>query len=129
MTTAIDDFLSAIEAGTMDRSNVFTEEVLLDATVPDWRFQLRGADGVRAQLGRWYANPATFEALDRVEIPGGELVEFELSWTEAGLPFACHQVHRIRVDGDRVAGVTVFCGGRWSAARLAEMEEAARVAG
>jgi hypothetical protein len=33
-------------------------------------------------------------------------------------------VHLLTVDGDRLSRDTVFCGGRWSADLLAEMEAA-----
>ena len=41
-----------------------------------------------------------------------------------GVRHAAHQVHLLTVDGDRITRDTVFCGGRWPAALLAEMEAA-----
>lgn len=127
--TAIDSFLIAVEAATVGDLDVFADEVVLDATVPNWRMRQTGVGTVRRQLASWFADPGHFEALERTPLPDGELVEFELTWLEGGLPFACHQVHRLRVEGDRIVSDTVFCGGRWPAALLAQMEEASRVAG
>ena len=126
--TAIDSFLAAVEAGSIDDVDVFADGIVLDATVPNWRFQLQGAEKVRRQLASWFADAGHFESIERVPLPDGELVQFELSWLEHGMPFACHQTHRLRVDGDRIVGVTLFCGGRWPANLLAQMEEASRVA-
>jgi hypothetical protein len=126
-TTAIDRFLASVCDPSAPTEDVFSDDVTLDATVPDWRFTVRGADAVRAQFGRWYADPAAFESLERTPIPGGELVRFLLTWTEDGVPYAAHQAHVIAVDGDRIRADVLWCGGRWSASLLAEMEDAERV--
>jgi len=126
--TAIDAFLEAIETGTAPPLELFAEDVLLDATVPNWRFRLVGAARVAGQFETWFRFPAHFDVVERTPLPGGELIRFELSWIENGNPYACHQTHRVTVDGDRIASVTLFCGGKWPAALLAEMEEALRVA-
>jgi SnoaL-like domain len=129
MTTVIDDLTAAIEAGHGLADDVFTDDAVLDATVPNWRFEVRGGAAVRRQLAEWFADPATFEALARTPLPDGELVEFTLTWEEGGVPHACHQAHLLRLRDGRIAHDTAFCGGRWPASLLAEMEEARRAAG
>lgn len=124
-TTAIDRFLESVCDPTASVDGVFADDVVLDATVPDWRFTTRGEAQVRAQFAEWFADPAVFESLDRTPLPDGELVEFFLTWSEHGVPHACHQAHVITVAGGRIVADTVFCGGRWNAALLAEMEAAA----
>lgn len=58
-------------------------------------------------------------------IPDGELVELTLTWVEAGVPHLCHQAHLLELDPDgRITRDTMFCGGRWLADLLAEMEAA-----
>ncbi len=48
-----------------------------------------------------------------------------ITWTEDGIPHLTHQAHVFTfVDGGRILGDTMFCGGRWSADLLAEMEAA-----
>lgn len=122
-SNAVDRFLAGIEAGVMPE-DVFSDDALLDATIPNWRFSVRGAQRVHSQLATWYADPGRFTELRRLPIPGGELVEFTLSWTEHGVAHRCHQAHVIRLISDRVAADTAFCGGRWPAPLLAEMEQA-----
>jgi hypothetical protein len=102
----------------------FTDDALLDATVPNWRFSVNGGDAVSHELGRWYADPGRFESLRRNPLPEGELVEFTLAWEEQGVAHACHQAHILKVVGGQVATDTAFCGGRWPAALLAEMQAA-----
>jgi hypothetical protein len=126
---AIREFLGAVEAGAVTRCRAFAETVVLDATVPNWRFSTRGADQVRAELGRWYADPGRFEELHRIPIDGGEVVEFTLSWAEQGVPHACHQVHVLSIDHGAITSDRVWCGGRWPASLLAEMGDAAGTRG
>jgi len=82
---------------------------------------------VRRQFAAWFKEAGQFDVVERTPLPDGELVRFELSWMENGQPWACHQTHRLAVDNGRIVGVTLFCGGRWPAMLLAEMEEALRV--
>lgn len=124
VTSVVDRFLAGVEAGDMPQ-DVFADDAGLDATVPNWRFGVEGGAAVRAQLASWYADPGRFLDLQRTAIPGGELVEFTLSWDEDGVPHRVHQAHILRVVDDRVAKDTAFCGGRWPADLIAEMEQAA----
>jgi hypothetical protein len=113
--------IEAIEAGSVPPTDLFADDADFDATVPDWRFQLRGAAAISSQLAEWFYISGTYEELRRTPLPDGELVEFTLAWEEHGVPHACHQAHVVRVDDEKIVADTVFCGGRWSAALLAEM--------
>lgn len=124
--TCIDAFLEAVETATIETlDGVFAGDAVVDATVPNWRFSVRGDHSIRHQFAHWFANPGRFEDLRRTQLPGGELVEFVLAWEEQGVPYGCHQAHHLEVDAGRIVRDTVFCGGRWPAALLAEMEAAA----
>jgi hypothetical protein len=121
---AIDHLVAGIEGASIP-SDVFCDDAVLDATVPNWRFSVRGGDAVRAELGRWYADPGHFESISRTPLPEGELVEFTLAWEEDGVAHACHQAHILRLRAGRIAADAAFCGGRWPAPLLAEMRAAA----
>jgi hypothetical protein len=120
----VDRFLAELGAGLGITTEAWTDDARLDATVPHWRFECDGAEAVAAELSRWYDAPTVIESVVRRPIPGGEAVELDLTWVEDGIPHAAHQVHLLTVDGDRMSRDTVFCGGRWPAALLAEMEAA-----
>jgi hypothetical protein len=126
--TIIDQFCAAITDAAFGSAEVFCEDAVLDATVPNWHFVRRGQDVLRAELSRWFADPGRFETLRRTPLPDGELVEFDLTWVEVGVPHACRQAHVLHLRGGRIARDTVWCGGRWPASLLAEMEEAQQVA-
>ena len=117
----IDRFTAAIAAATIPQLDVFAADAVVDATVPNWRWTMHGADQIRAEFSRWYADPGRFEELSTVDLPDGRLVEFLLTWEEDGERWAAHQIHRISVHDGLIVRDTVFCGGRWSAELCAEM--------
>lgn len=124
-SSPIDRLLAGIEAGAIP-GDVFSDDAVLDATVPNWRFSVHGGEAVREQLAGWFADPGRFLTLERTALTGGELVEFTLTWTEDSGEHTCHQAHVLRLADGRVASDTVFCGGRWPAALVAEMQAADR---
>jgi len=123
--TAVDRFVAAVEAGRRLDGDSLHPEVALDATVPNWRFHRRGADAVASELAGFYDLPGHLEQIRRVSMPGGELVELTRSWVEDGVPHLSHQAHVLDLAPDgRIVRDTLFCGGRWPADLLAEMEVA-----
>jgi hypothetical protein len=124
-TSAIDKFLYAIENAAIAGCDAWSTDAVLDATVPNWRLRAVGSDAIRAEYGRWFADRGSFGELRRMPVPGvGELVEYTLSWSENGVPHAGHHMHLLTVRDDQITADTVFCGGRWPATLLAEMEAA-----
>ena len=125
-TPVIDLFLDAIERGAIGDCDAWSGDATLDATVPNWRMQLHGADAIRGEYTRWFADPGRFEELRRYPAADGstEIVEYTLSWLENGVPHAAHHLHMLTVRDDQIVADTVFCGGRWPASLLAEMEAA-----
>jgi hypothetical protein len=122
--TPVDRFLTAITTATIDSCDAWAEDVVLDATVPNWRFHRQGADQVRDTYRGWFADPGSFESLRRIPVDNGEIVEYTLTWVEGGVPHAAHHAHILGLRNGRISSDTVLCGGRWSASLLAEMEDA-----
>jgi hypothetical protein len=124
--SVIEKFLQAIETATIPGCDAWSADATLDATVPNWRLHAAGADAIRAEYARWFADPGHFDELCRYTVEGGEseVVEYTLSWTENGVPHAGHHLHVLTVRDDRIVSDMVFCGGRWPAGLLAEMEAA-----
>jgi hypothetical protein len=120
----IERYLQAIEEAAMAECEALSAHVMLDATVPNWRYTVRGNAAVRSELSRWYADAGSFEELKRTPLPTGELIEFTLRWEEGGVPLAVHQVHIVEVTDGRISCDQAWCGGRWPATLLAEMAEA-----
>lgn len=145
-SAVIDKFLQAIENAAISSCDAWSAGATLDATVPNWRMHLLGPDAIRAEYARWFADPGRFEELRRYPVSGRsaedgapedgaaedgaagngatEVVEYTLSWSENGVPHAAHHLHVLTVRDDLIVTDTVFCGGRWPAALLADMEAA-----
>jgi len=124
--TAVDQFLAAIENAAIPACRAWHADATLDATVPNWRMHLAGADAIRAEYSRWFADQGHLHDLTRhpMDDGTGEVVEYTLSWRENGVPHAAHHVHLLTLRDGLIAADTVFCGGRWPASLLAEMEAA-----
>jgi hypothetical protein len=125
-TSAVDRFLQAIQSAAIPGCDAWSADATLDATVPNWRLHAAGADAIRAEYARWFADPGRFDELRRYQVDGGrgEVLEYTLSWSEDGVPHAAHHMHLLTVRDDRIVADTVLCGGRWPATLLAEMEAA-----
>jgi hypothetical protein len=122
---SVDLFLDAITTATIPTTDAWVADARLDATVPNWRFTVEGAEAIRSTYATWFAEPGRFEEIRRLPTPGGVVVEYLLTWEDAGVPHAAHHLHVLTLDDDgRIAEDHVFCGGRWDAALLAEMEAA-----
>lgn len=119
--TAVDRFLACVTSGAGIAEDVFAEDAVFDATVPQWRYSLHGSQPIREQLGRWFDHPGTLEELERLPTDDGEVVRFQVTWTIAGELQAAHQAHVLHVRGDRIVSDTAWCGGRFTAERLAEI--------
>ena len=126
-TTAIDAFLATICGDHDDQP--WTDDAVLDAVVPGWRFSVAGAAAIDGQFRSWFRDPGTLEELRRHPTSTGEVVELTVTWVEDGVPHAARQVHVLDLDAaGRITHDGMWCGGRWPAQLLAQME-AARDAG
>ncbi|MDQ1491157.1 MAG: hypothetical protein QOD57_3513 [Actinomycetota bacterium] len=122
-STAIDLFLDSI-CGRHE-PGCWAAGAVLDAVVPGWRFSTTGAPAVEAQFRDWFRDPGVLEEVRRHATANGEVVELTVTWVENGVPHAARQAHVLELDGEgRIAHDHMWCGGRWPATLLAEMEAA-----
>lgn len=125
-TSTVDELLAAIADGCgVTVADLYADDAVLDATVPGWRFHVRGSKAIAHQYGEWFADRGHFEELHRRPTADGEVVTYFLTWEEDGVPHAAHHCHALTIGDDgRITGDTIFCGGRWNATLLAAMQEA-----
>lgn len=120
-------FLGAVAAGRGgELSSLYADGASADCTVPNWRFAVRGAMDIGRQYARWYADPAVFAEIEVRSTTTGVVLRFLITWEEHGVPHAAHHCHVLDLGPGGILRDAAFCGGRWSAALLAQMEEAAR---
>ena len=71
---AINKFLNAIQTATIPACDAWSADATLDATVPNWRLHASGADAIRAEYARWFADPGHFDEMRRC--PLGQHLSF-----------------------------------------------------
>ena len=125
-TTTVDRFLEAITAGAGIPADLLGTDAVLDATLPGWRFSLRGPDAIAEKYSSWFDAPGRFDELDRRRFDGGEVVTYLVASEEDGVPFAARHCHVFTLDASgAIVHDQFFCGGRWYPEQLAEMAAAA----
>ena len=55
--TMVDKFLHAIENAAIPDCDAWSADATLDATTPNWRTHKAGADAIRDEYSRWFADP------------------------------------------------------------------------
>jgi hypothetical protein len=128
-TTAVDRLLEIVvgtRAAAAAFDDVYAPDATIDSVVPGWRFASTG-DQIVSQLADWFNAPGELEELERLGTSTGEVVSYTVASTDgAGVPFAARHVHVLTVIDDRIVREQVWCGGRWPAPLLAEMDAASR---
>jgi hypothetical protein len=123
-STAIDGLLADVLRGSMSSAH-YARRAVLDAVVPGWRLAAEGPDAIAQEYRRWFRHPGRFEDLRRLPTATGEVVEYTLTWTEDGVAHTGRHVHVIDLDDTgAIVSDHVWCGGRWAAELLAQMEQA-----
>jgi hypothetical protein len=98
------------------RDDLFTADVFLDFSLPQWRIQAQGAHaafGIR-EAGHPYPGQVRVEALDRTS--RGFLIQFEERWTVEAQRWYCRElIHCIVLNG-LISELSVYCTGDWDQA-------------
>ena len=122
----VDEFLSIVESGRGgDLARLYAPDVVVDRTVPNWRYSTEGAQASADEYARWFADEGQLEESRVIPTETGAVVTYLLRWEEDGVPHAGHHCHVLDIENGRIVRDTVWCGGRWPADLLAQMEDAA----
>ena len=120
---SINSFLDTIrgEHGSMP----WADDATLDAVVPGWRCATKGSAAIDRQFRAWFRDPGELEEVRHHATETGAVIELTVTWTEDGVPHAARQIHVLDLDDEgRIAHDAMWCGGRWPAQLLADMEAA-----
>ena len=107
--------------------DVLTEDVFLDGHPPFWRFQLQGRGAFGAWLGGY--SPAGAETTVARTIPTvtGFVTEFIGRHEQDGEELTDRKILLCEVRGARIANLTVYCSGDWTAELRARHAREARI--
>lgn len=119
----VDRFLAAVETGRLS-SDLYAPDALLDATVPGWRFQVRGPDAIVEEYRGWFTGPCRLHTIERQALPDGALIRYVQSDLDPG-DITTHHLHLLTIVEDQITRDVVFCGGRWGPDLVAKMGAAA----
>lgn len=106
----------AVEASDLaSLGELYHPDVLLDAHVPNWRFQSLGRTEVARFTGSALPTPGRFTTFEvELTAAGDLLVQFE--WRQASSDATgarARQLHVLRLADGRIVEQTLFCAGVW----------------
>jgi hypothetical protein len=114
---AADAFVAGDAAGFVAHC---AEDVLLDAVVPTWRFQLGGREALRELLATEEFLPGRrVTVAHRTPTADGVLLEIETWAPLHSEDRMWRETVQIRTAGGAVTEVVVYCSGIWDAATIA----------
>ena len=102
-----DRFIAFLETGEPP-GGLFRPDVFCDFTMPLWRLQAQGGEGVVALRRTGHSGPGLVVRPRFDPTPTGFVLEFEERWTQAGTDWYCREMAR--------ADVVVYCTGDWDEA-------------
>ena len=121
LTQQIEEALGALDAGRL--AGLYRADALLDANVPQWRYQLQGPAAIGEQLREEWAPVveagARVTSLRTSPMDGGLVVETEVRFREDGEERLWRDIHVLRTDGHAIVEHTIYCSGVWDAATIA----------
>ena len=116
-------FIEFLETGTPPDA-LFTADAFCDFTMPQWRLQFQGIEGIVA--GRKAGHPARgtvprsrFDATTT-----GFVLEVEEQWEQDGELWYCRELFRADVADGLISQISVYCTGDWDSALVARHREA-----
>jgi hypothetical protein len=116
-------FIIFLETGDAP-DGLFAPDVFTDLSLPTWRLQSRGVDGVVGLHTAGHPGPSTVKRWRFDPIPTGFVLEFDEAWDQDGEHWTAREFARADVSDEGITELSIYCTGDWSAARRAEHAEA-----
>jgi len=98
---------------------LFTDDVFLDFTPPQWRLQAQGVRDAVAIRRNGHPAPGRVARLRYDPTPTGFVLEWEEEWDENGDHWYCREMTRAEVRDGAISELSVYCTGDWSSAHVA----------
>jgi hypothetical protein len=108
-----------LETGTVPEG-LFRPDVFLDLTMPTWRVQAMGTEGLIAERKAGHPDTGTVTRWRADPTPTGFVFEFAEQWDHEGQRWYSREMMRAEVTDGQIAELSVYCTGDWDQARQAE---------
>jgi hypothetical protein len=105
-------FIEFLETGTAPEG-LFASTVFCDFTMPKWRLQAEGIDGVVALRKAGHPGPGSVPRWRTDATANGFVVEFEERWKQDGTDWYSREMARADVQDGRITALSVYCTGDW----------------
>ena len=105
-------FIAFMETGTPPEG-LFAPDVFCDLTVPLWRMQSAGIEGIAALRKEGHPWPGRVAHRRFDPTPTGFVLEFAEEWDADGQHWSCREMARADVGDEGITEVSVYCTGDW----------------
>jgi hypothetical protein len=115
--------ITFLETGTSP-DGLFTDDLFLDFTMPQWRLQ---ADNAKDAIGiRMAGHPAPGRVpRSRLDVTKtGFVLEVEEAWNADGDSWYCRELFRADVTDGSISELSVYCTGDWDSATVEKHAQA-----
>jgi hypothetical protein len=116
--------IECLQSANFDSLRPFlVPETVFDASVPGWRFRLRGPEQIVSQLYHWWPTPGELPASRITPTAEGVVLEFERHWFEDGERCGGRQVHVLVLDGESLRELRITCAGKLDEQTLRDIDD------
>jgi hypothetical protein len=113
-----DKFITFLETGTPP-GGLFTPDVFVDFTMPQWRLQAQGAEDVVGLRKHGHPEPGRVPRSRLDTTATGFVLEVEEQWEQGGDTWYCREMFRADVSDGAISELSVYCTGDWDSALVA----------
>lgn len=110
------DALAAHDATRIE--SLYAPNAVLDAHVPQWRYQLQGGDAITAAIDESYPSPVRFTAARTFGTGDWQVLEVEAWFSQGGEERLFHELNLSRLADGSIAEHVVYCTGIWDTATI-----------
>ena len=107
-------FVHFLETGDVP-PGLFSADVLCDFTLPKWRLQAQGVDGVVRLRKQGHPGTGTVPRWRADATRTGFVIEFEERWQQDGKDWYSREMARADVTDGVISLLSVYCTGDWDA--------------
>ena len=110
-------FIEIHETGTPPEG-LFTPDAFCDFTMPEWRLQCQGIEGIVAARKAGHPAPGRVPRSRFDATATGFVLEVEEEWDQDGESWYCRELFRADVSDGAISQISVYCTGDWDQAQV-----------